>query len=210
MTEGLKPSPEIKWAVPQWNPKIGSYVSESMGVTAIGIGSVVYEAYPNGDLPVLMIDHSTPNAGDDYTRIYVGKADWERKYTKVVFDPEKPLVMDDSGRINSSASLAIDLLNLEKAWRASVEVQDVATRFRQDISRIVPESDVDTLDKIAVALDKLDQYVARDYPQDFLGVADQMEKLGIYDIGAGLSHANFWTPQSIRDFFGRNENLQAS
>lgn len=199
----LRPKSEINWAKMELDPITKDPMSMKMGITRIGIGKIIYDTSFSG--AQLRIDTRTVDSVENnITRMYVGRADVQRTFLKVVFDPTRPITLDDANRINAASLLAIDLYQMETAWRAAQKIKDTTETFVRNIRRVVPESDIDTLDSIAVAVDRLMRYSKRDYPEEFLRLADKMDALGVVSVEPGVlsgTYINFWSAEHIRETF---------
>ncbi|MGE5041760.1 MAG: hypothetical protein ACM3IJ_02550 [Candidatus Levyibacteriota bacterium] len=212
MPEKIGSRPEIKWATLVPEPKTGDPMSTELGVVRIGIGNVLYTAHFEG-LQREIDQRAIPTAEGNNTRLYIGRADSPLPFLKVIFVPEQPITLTDADRINGSVGLATDLYRLETAWRAGMKIREISDKFILDTLRAVPKSDVDTFDAIAVAVDKLMQYANRDYPREFLKVADRMEELGVVSISPanmGENHLDFWDPRYIRKTFCNQQDNKES
>lgn len=205
MTEVLQGRPEINWAKMVADPVNGDPISGGFGITKIGIGNRMYLAEFNG------IDRAISERAFDRfeptdSRIYIGHPDWTRSFLRVNFDPEKPISLFDVDRINHAARLAVDLFRVETAQRTSDEVGTLANQFEQVMKKVLQSEKVDIFGTIAIAIDKLREYSGKDFPAEFLSIADQMDALGIEEIcpgQIGQRHINFWTPDYLREKFGR-------
>lgn len=206
----VRQKPDINWAKIARDPKTGDFYGEGLGITAIGVDSSLTEAKLEGQ-SVMLRNRQTPGVEESETRLYIGKIDWSRKMIKVDFGKDFPISFEDSGRINRSASLAIQLMETEKAWRTSLEVREISREFERLMTGLLPQSDVDTFNSIAVAMDRLKLYVNRDYPEEFLRIAEVMDDLGITMIGPEIfgEAMDFWTVDHLRGAFGEKGKTAA-
>lgn len=204
MSELVGPRTEIRWAKLVPEPKTGDPMSTEMGITRIGVGNIFYQARFHG-LQREIDQRSIPSGDKVSTRLYVGRADTQNTFLKVVFNPASPITLDDAERINASLDLALNVYQTETAWRAGRTIQEIVDRFEQSIKQAIPDTDVDTFSAIAVAVDRLKQYARRDYPEEFLKLAERMDALGIKSIepSAYGKHLDFWSADYIRKVFGK-------
>lgn len=125
---------------------------------------------------------------------------------KAISVEDRPFSFDDPKRINQAAELVISAMATDVAWRASMEIQKTSLNFLRNLRSILSTDDAGSLEAIAVLGDKLEGYIKRDYPQEFLDIADQMDQLGIAEI-APLPRFDRYgidlTPEWIRQYYGQ-------
>jgi len=212
--ETISPSPEIAWGKNIYDPRTGDNIGGQLGITRIGIGNKWYNLKedPNGQQKVESNEIPEPL---DHSRIHLGFPDRGGPRVRVLATLEKPFSMDDPERLNKAADCAKKLAKIDRKFRSSLSIKSEGVQHVDSLKTLFDEEDTrdtedtELLNEIAVLKEKMLKNINRDYPAEFLLVADAMEGLGITKIevaetgkrklGEQLAQWISFTPEHMRE-----------
>lgn len=204
--EILCPFPEIAWASNSFNIETHDLVQHHLGITKIGIGPDLYELQRVGN-DSLAWTHREVKEKPGYTRIYLGTTD-NLMAIKIVGSVEEPFSLDDPERINSAAEIAKKLQELDISYHTSLQIERIGIGYLATLAHILPGTDENALERIALLRDNLENYLIINYPLEFLAIADDMDRLRIAEIlTSDMDHS--LTPDFLREAYHKEQTKTA-
>lgn len=208
--EVLSPFPGVNWAKNTYHPATGDFGSHKLGVVRIAIGQRLYSLQETQTLSPVLTER-TIDGSEDRTRIYLGFLG-STPSIRIYATAEQPFALEDPDRMNQAAAYAIELSELQTSYQVFLRIQRIGIAYLQSLKLVLPESDKNALENIAVLEDAVGKYSRRDYISEFLQFADSMDEIGIAEMhiaepGDTVTNGTSFTPDHIRKTYGPKEKV---
>lgn len=204
--ELLIPNPEINWGRNIYDPKSGDLIDRKSGLIRVLTGGVMY--FLQEDPHNSKYSLSTRTVDSAASKIFYGYPGSFFKAWAMATD-EKPFEMGDTGRINQAITCTRKTADTDSTRTNSLRIDEIGQHYRISLKEFLGQVPLEIIRRIAVIEDELKNLTGGRFNETFLGIADEMDALGLAEIQAedlasrGSRHFFSVTPDWLRRVYGQ-------